>query len=280
MIEYGKNKERDAHGDQKCRLMVQTNQKNGVQFFTRVSPTSPKAKNPLRRIATVDDKASDALNTNSNRNHHQVRREQTGETARQEQQYLQQDSAFRSMMIFKHPSNELMLYHKYLSRKEHSEENLEFCLALRNHNLLYKRYKKQKAILHREESGSIVSASSDNTCSSADLSKAYKSLESIIVPSHSETISQMVNNDIITSMQIDRRILRHSVKLIYATYLATGAGKQVNIPNRLKQKIVKCIDEDKRYDSMIFVECREYVFELMRKDSYSRFLKLYLNSNN
>ena len=181
----------------------------------------------------------------------------------------------RAVLSFKlQPSDLLTEFYDYLRKKERSEENLEFWLALRNHNLLYKRYRRlhQRQTQHPNEIA-VTSASFQRHEKQLDLNLLLGVPEGENAPvPHKRRPSVFLTADI-TETEVDRKLLRKSVKMILALYLTPGSVKEVNVPNDLRQKVKQHIDDDKRYDPMIFAAVRESVFDTMRKDSYLRFLK-------
>ena len=153
------------------------------------------------------------------------------------------------------PSAKLCDYYTYLD-KEHSEENLEFWLILRNHNLQYKRYRKLK---EQKVTGRLESSLSSN-----DNNK--------ILHTTAHHLQDHANGD---TKRVDRKLLRRSATHILNLYLLPGSPKEINLHSKLQMKVKHAIEEEDRYDPMIFSEVRESVFEMMRKDSYPRFLKSY-----
>jgi hypothetical protein len=77
----------------------------------------------------------------------------------------------------------------------------------------------------------------------------------------------------VNTMLVDRRTLRKSARHVMETYLVAQAPKEINVPQLVRQKVQELVERDRRYDPMLFSDVREHVFDMMRRDSYARFLK-------
>lgn len=172
----------------------------------------------------------------------------------------------RTILQFKSdPSPELCTFYDFLKNKEHSEENLEFWLMLRNHNLLYKRYHQLKQERqHTDESLAVAAAAVVIEVQAIDEQHADR-------PSRPRVRSMHENQ--VSTLLVDRKMLRRSAKKILEMYLKPDSQKEINVPNHQRIKVRDYIEKEKRYDPMLFADVRDVVYEMMNRDSFPRFLK-------
>jgi hypothetical protein len=183
---------------------------------------------------------------------------------------VKRNDPLRNMLHFKTcPSEELCEFYDFLKKKEHSEENLEFWLVLRNLNLMYKRYRQIKEEAKQQQAtGNVDKPAKLDDHKGKDEGEAhkYKLMDVMSV----NGIARSVN---VSKLHVDKDLLRKTASQILDKYLTAGAPREINLSNSQRQRVRRLIVEERRYDPMAFAEVRESTFEMMKKDSYPRFLK-------
>jgi hypothetical protein len=165
------------------------------------------------------------------------------------------------------PSDEFVAFHHFL-RKERSEENLELWLAIRNHTILFRRYKE----IRRQ-----YKDSPDLAIIEKHIESEQKRMTHVVV----DQVGTISNKSVcdVSSLFVDRKMLRMSAKDILITFLIPGSSKEVNVPDSIRRKVLESIKNEKRYDPVIFQEVRNCIFDLMATDSLPRFLRQDANHN-
>lgn len=183
----------------------------------------------------------------------------------------------RSILQFHNkPSKQLLAFYEFTRSIEHSEENLECFLSLRNHSILYRRYKALKKQYYGDGQTEITVSSE-----SSDFKNLSNATSAAVLPPFMAkdldnrqigSLDEMVNNNI-GQMYVDRKVLRYSARSIVHNYLVPGSTKEVNISSQLREKVVRFVEEDKRYDPTIFSDIRDCLFIIMKEQSYPHFLR-------
>ncbi|KAI3660211.1 hypothetical protein MP638_004485 [Amoeboaphelidium occidentale] len=165
------------------------------------------------------------------------------------------------------PSDDFVAFHQFL-RKERSEENLELWLAIRNHTILFRRYKEIRRQYKDSPDLAIIEKHIDSE---------QKRMTHVVV----DQVGTISNKSVcdVSSLFVDRKMLRRSAKDILITFLIPGSSKEVNVPDSIRRKVLESIKNEKRYDPVIFQEVRNCIFDLMATDSLPRFLRQDTNHN-
>ncbi|RKP38711.1 RGS domain-containing protein [Dimargaris cristalligena] len=71
---------------------------------------------------------------------------------------------------------------------------------------------------------------------------------------------------------ITRQDLKKSAERIYYRYIVAGAEHELNMPELMRLRICRMIEMEQRDDPDVFLEAKNYVFNLMAHDAFPRFL--------
>lgn len=244
--------------DATTRAALQASEARALPIIVERAPTPPPKNHIITSTTTAPAATIDATKASS-----------AVPSARQ--QDTQRDP-LRAMLHFKlRPSAELCSFYDWLKLREFSEENLEFWLVLRNHNLLYKRYRQIKEQRRKEADKALdVHGNASTRAAPSSTTTAPTSLEQDLARFSAIIIAPSTN---ISTMHVDRALLRKSTRHILDTYLIAGANREINLPNALRKRVRELVEKEGRYDPMIFADVREAAFDMMKKDSYPRYLK-------
>lgn len=133
-------------------------------------------------------------------------------------------------------------------KKEHSEENLEFWQSLVNYR------KKALPYFARRTRQNSRSNIADGASSMASISSIQSSQgPEDLAPDVMET-------------------LKAELEIIVTLFLTPGSSKEVNLGDAVRKKVVRNIVERKICHPDVFKQAAEKIFELMRLDSFNRFV--------
>eukprot|EP00948_MAST-09A_sp_MAST-9A-sp1_P001290 g1290.t1 len=62
-------------------------------------------------------------------------------------------------------------------------------------------------------------------------------------------------------------------KEIRATYVEEGSPKPINIPHKMRDALLKKLDDETAYDALIFDDAQDEIYQLMNHDNFARFRK-------
>jgi len=140
-------------------------------------------------------------------------------------------------------------------KKEHSDENLDFWTAIVNY--------RQLALPYFPNPGRTRG-------SKGSLLEGYGSSASLSGTGSTSSLSDDRDKD-----KLDPEVkakLKQELDLIVTLYLTPGGSREVNLGDQVRKKVVRDIVEKKILHPDLFKVAAEKIFELMRLDSFNRFV--------
>ncbi|KAL1916731.1 uncharacterized protein VTP21DRAFT_5435 [Calcarisporiella thermophila] len=153
----------------------------------------------------------------------------------------------------------LYSYRLFLQHRHHTVENLLFYLHVKEHEQLYRRFRRQQK---RSRAFSTSDASTLVTLTSGGKETEVDKRDS------RQTNQSADGGDVITQQE-----LLESAERIYHRFIVPGSTQEVNLPLPVRQRIQNDIDINKRSDAEIFAPAKEFVFAQMEQHSFPEFLK-------
>ncbi|KAJ1978478.1 Bud site selection protein, Revert to axial protein 1 [Dimargaris verticillata] len=71
---------------------------------------------------------------------------------------------------------------------------------------------------------------------------------------------------------VNREDLKKSAERIYYRYIVAGTEHELNMPELMRLRICRMIEMEQRDDPDVFLEAKNYIFNMMAHDSFPRFL--------
>lgn len=191
-----------------------------------------------------------------------------------EQPKLSQQTLRNLLRFYEKPSHQLCRFYRYLI-DQHAEEQLEFLLALRNHRILYHRFRQQ-----RNNSTGINADERSLKCKDDKAAIDYREephQQQQISPSYLrhpavtliDDLSDLCNS-IDDQVAVARETLNQSAHFIYHTYLAPESLKELNIARKLSNDVRDSLSEN-TFSPRIFNVVGEQVLQSLQYDAYQRF---------
>ncbi|KAI8099786.1 uncharacterized protein BX664DRAFT_322115 [Halteromyces radiatus] len=164
----------------------------------------------------------------------------------------------------------ICLYNYYIVMRDrlHMEEVLDFYLDVQHHEQLWRRY--------------VRSMHKTGMLSEDDLVEGFHSPRVLSRISHlsNETPKQQEENEsmrpeTIESKLPNRQDVSDSAQHILLRYLVPSASKELTqLPLGLKNATRAMLEQEKRDDPAVFAEAKDYLFELMQRQAYPKFLRI------
>jgi hypothetical protein len=176
----------------------------------------------------------------------------------------------------------ICLYNYYIVMRDrlHMEEVLDFYLDVQHHEQLWRRYIRSMHKTGRLTEDDLVEgfhsprvlsrlsylSNSNNEKSTSHPQRYNDGDEDSVLPPASETTSGKIPS---------RQDVSDSAQHILLRYLVPSAAKELTqLPIGLKNRTRALLEEDQRDDPAVFLEAKDYLFELMQRQAYPKFLRI------
>ncbi|KAI8340621.1 hypothetical protein BC941DRAFT_370964 [Chlamydoabsidia padenii] len=171
----------------------------------------------------------------------------------------------------------ICLYNYYIVMRDrlHMEEVLDFYLDVQHHEQLWRRYIRS---MHR--TGRLTE---DDLVEGFHSPRVLSRLSHLSNPNHTEkqlnegdTESVLSPETVESNAKVpSRQDVSDSAQHILLRYLVPSAAKELTqLPLGLKNSTRALLEQEHRDDPAVFMEAKEYLFELMQRQAYPKFLRI------
>ena len=76
-----------------------------------------------------------------------------------------------------------------------------------------------------------------------------------------------------TDHAVPRSDINSSAEKLVYTFVSPGSEREIPLPNRILNQIIRDVEEEGRDDPEVFDDAKDFVFSAMERDAFPRFLK-------